>query len=56
MKFASHLGKKLLLSELVDIMLYKLDMQDPPKKKWVLDIPKDGMVLQGSSFTETEIL
>ena len=28
----SHLGKKLLSPELLDSMLYKLDMQDPQKK------------------------
>ena len=31
MEFASHLGKKLLLPELLDDMLYKLDIQDPQK-------------------------
>ena len=31
MEIVSHLGKKLLLPELLDGMLYKLDMQDPEK-------------------------
>ena len=31
MKFASHLGKKLLLPWLLNSMLYKLYMQDPQK-------------------------
>ena len=31
MEFASHLGKKMLLPGLLDVMLYKLDMQDPQK-------------------------
>ena len=29
MELARHLGKKLLLPRLLDIMLYKLNMQDP---------------------------
>ena len=31
MEFVSHLGKKLLLPELLDAMLYELDMQDPQR-------------------------
>ena len=31
MEFTSHLGKKLLLPGLLDVMLYKLDMQNPQK-------------------------
>ena len=33
MEFASHLGKRLLLPGLLDVLLYKLDMQDPHKNK-----------------------
>ena len=32
MEFVSHLGKKLLLPELLDTKLYELDMQDPQRK------------------------
>ena len=31
-EFDSHLVNKLLLPRLLDVMLYKLDMQDPHKK------------------------
>ena len=49
MGFVSHLGKKLLLSGLLDGVLYKLDMQDP--KKWLFNLPKTGeMVLWGPYF------
>ena len=44
MEFASHLGKKLLLPGLLDVVLYKLDMQD------VQNLPKGEAVLQSSCF------
>ena len=45
---ASHLGKKLLLLELHDGVLYKLNFHDSQKKN---DLPKEGeMVLQDSHF------
>ena len=31
MEFISHLGKKLPLHGLLDVMLYELDIQDPQK-------------------------
>ena len=31
MEFVSHLGKKLLLPGLLDVVLYEMDMQDPQK-------------------------
>ena len=31
MELVSHLGKKLLLPRLLDVILYELDMQDPQK-------------------------
>ena len=31
MELVSHLGRKLLLPGLLDVMLYELDMQDPQK-------------------------
>ncbi|CAO2637977.1 hypothetical protein LEMLEM_LOCUS24248 [Lemmus lemmus] len=31
MELVSHLGKKLLLPGLLDVMLYELDMEDPQK-------------------------
>ena len=34
MELASHLGKKLLLSGLLDVILYELDMQDPQRNDW----------------------
>ena len=40
--FVSHLGKKLLLSRLLDGILYELDMQDPHTKKKLLKLPKEG--------------
>ena len=44
MEFASHLGKKLFLPGLLDAMLYE------PTEKWLLNLPKDEMVLQDSCF------
>ena len=34
MELVNHLGKKLLLPGLLDVMLYELDMQDPQKNNW----------------------
>ena len=39
----SHLGKKLLLSRLLDGMLYELDRQDP--QKWLLNLSKEGKTI-----------
>ena len=43
MVYASHLGKKLLLSNLPDVMLYKLDIQD--SQKWLLNLPEVEIIL-----------
>ena len=34
MEFVSHLGKKLLLPRLLNVMLYEVDMQDPQKNDY----------------------
>ena len=50
MEFTSHLGKKLFLPGLLDVMLYELDIQHL-KKKRLLNLPKEGeTVLQSSCF------
>ena len=36
----NHLGQKLLLPELLDGMMYELDIQDPQKKR-LLNLPKE---------------
>ena len=50
MELVSHLGNKLLLPGLLDVMLYELDMQDS-QKKCLLKLPKEGeTVLQDFCF------
>ena len=49
MEFSSHLGKKLLLSGLLDVMLYELDMQGPTEK-CLLNLPKGETIFQGFCF------
>ena len=43
MLYASHLGKKLFLPNLLDVMLYKLDIQK--SQKWLMNLPEVEIIL-----------
>ena len=50
----SLLVKKLFLPELLDGILYELDIQDP-QKKWLLNLPKGETDLQDSHFLKESV-
>ena len=62
MEFVIHLGKKLLLPGLLDVMLYKLDMQDPQrndcqtclKVRWSFIIPASRKNRVCQTFCRTQ--